>query len=93
MGFIRNLKSVLGPNPLLWLWPQRMQGDGLVFPVNQDSGGESSSAGIEWAHLVAPRPLGDGDGDVEESVGRTLSQGLGFADEGRQRRRDSGRIV
>jgi hypothetical protein len=69
-----------------------MQGDGLVFPVNQDAGGESSSAGIEWAHLVAPRPLGDGDADMGESVGRTLSHGLGFVDEGR-RRRDSGRIV
>lgn len=24
---------MLGPNPLLWLWPQRTPGDGLSFPV------------------------------------------------------------
>ena len=83
------MKSVLGPNPLLWLWPQKMQGDGLTYPVNQDSGGES---GIEWAHLVAPRPLGDGDGDMGESVSSTLAHGLGFSEE-RHRRRDDGRIV
>lgn len=23
----------MGPNPLLWLWPQRAVGDGLSFPV------------------------------------------------------------
>jgi palmitoyltransferase len=90
VGFFRNLKSVLGPNPLLWLWPQKMRGDGLSFPVTPDAGGES--AGIEWAHLVAPRPLGDGDGDVPESISSTLAHGLGFAEE-RHRRKDDGRIV
>jgi hypothetical protein len=50
-----NLKSVLGPSPLLWLWPQRMRGDGLSYPVNPDAGGES--AGAEWAGLVAPQPV------------------------------------
>jgi hypothetical protein len=69
-----------------------MQGDGLVFPVNQDAGGES--AGTEWAHLVAPRPLGDGDGDMDRlsSVSSTLAHGLGFAEE-RHRRRDDGGMV
>ncbi|KAK8869594.1 hypothetical protein IAR55_000161 [Kwoniella newhampshirensis] len=38
IGFIKNIKSVLGPNPLLWLWPQKMRGDGLSFPVNPDAG-------------------------------------------------------
>ena len=66
-----------------------MQGDGLTYPVNQDSGGES---GIEWAHLVAPRPLGDGDEDMGESVSSTLAHGLGFSEE-MHRRRDYGRIV
>lgn len=67
-----------------------MRGDGLSFPVNPDAGGES--AGIEWAHLVAPRPLGDGDGDVPESISSTLAHGLGFVEE-RHRRRDDGRMV
>ncbi|GHJ84634.1 hypothetical protein NliqN6_1036 [Naganishia liquefaciens] len=35
LGFYRNLQSVLGPNPLLWLWPQSMSGDGLSFPVSE----------------------------------------------------------
>ncbi|EIW70199.1 hypothetical protein TREMEDRAFT_29571, partial [Tremella mesenterica DSM 1558] len=39
LGFMRNLESVLGPNPLLWIWPQKMQGDGLSFPVNPAAGG------------------------------------------------------
>jgi len=64
-----------------------MQGEGLEFPVNPDAGGES--AGIEWAHLVAPRPLGDGDGDMGRSMSSTLAHGLGFAEE-RHRRTDHG---
>lgn len=28
-----NICQVLGPNPFLWLWPQKMQGDGLTFPI------------------------------------------------------------
>ncbi|OWT41413.1 palmitoyltransferase PFA4 [Cryptococcus neoformans Bt1] len=38
IGIYKNIKSVLGPNPLLWLWPQKMQGDGLSFPVNPSAG-------------------------------------------------------
>lgn len=50
IGFVANLKSVLGPNPLLWLWPQPMRGDGLSFPVNPEAGGESANG---WADIVA----------------------------------------
>ncbi|TYJ58112.1 hypothetical protein B9479_001208 [Cryptococcus floricola] len=38
IGMYKNLKSVLGPQPLLWLWPQNMRGDGLSFPVNPEAG-------------------------------------------------------
>ena len=50
IGFVNNLKSVLGPNPLLWLWPQPMQVDGLSYPVNPDAGGES--AVYDWAGIA-----------------------------------------
>nr|XP_019042469.1 palmitoyltransferase PFA4 [Kwoniella bestiolae CBS 10118]OCF21399.1 palmitoyltransferase PFA4 [Kwoniella bestiolae CBS 10118] len=53
IGVLKNVQSVLGPNPLLWMWPQPMRGDGLSFPVNPDAGGES--AGDQWADVVAPR--------------------------------------
>lgn len=28
---------MLGPNPLTWLWPKKMQGDGLSFPVTPET--------------------------------------------------------
>jgi len=46
IGWYKNLQSVFGPNPLLWLWPQKMQGDGLSFPVNPDAG--DPSVQYEW---------------------------------------------
>ncbi|KAH9452776.1 hypothetical protein Pst134EB_016729 [Puccinia striiformis f. sp. tritici] len=33
IGLYRNLQAVLGPNPLLWWFPQKMIGDGLRYPV------------------------------------------------------------
>lgn len=34
IGFYKNICEVLGPNPLLWLWPTtRLRSDGLSFPV------------------------------------------------------------
>ncbi|KAI8979585.1 DHHC palmitoyltransferase-domain-containing protein [Mycotypha africana] len=33
VGFYKNICEVLGPQPLLWLWPQKAQGDGLTYPV------------------------------------------------------------
>ncbi|GAA5899320.1 hypothetical protein JCM8208_001615 [Rhodotorula glutinis] len=33
LGYLANIRSVLGHNPLLWLWPQRAVGDGLSYPV------------------------------------------------------------
>lgn len=67
IGVFNNVKSVLGPNPLLWLWPQQIRGDGLSFPVNPDAGGES--AGAAWADLVSVsrRPLQD-EGDYHSGT-------------------------
>ncbi|GAA6037945.1 hypothetical protein JCM8097_009502 [Rhodosporidiobolus ruineniae] len=33
LGYLSNLKAVLGSNPLLWCWPQRSPGDGLTYPT------------------------------------------------------------
>ncbi|KAI9317953.1 DHHC palmitoyltransferase-domain-containing protein [Dichotomocladium elegans] len=33
IGVYQNICSVLGSNPLLWLWPQKVPGNGLSFPV------------------------------------------------------------
>ena len=40
VGFYRNICSVMGDNPLLWLWPQQARGDGLSFPVRSNTGKE-----------------------------------------------------
>ena len=32
---MRNIKAVLGPNPLLWCWPAVPPGDGLSFEIVQ----------------------------------------------------------
>ncbi|WWC89794.1 uncharacterized protein L201_004720 [Kwoniella dendrophila CBS 6074] len=63
IGLISNVKSVLGPNPLLWLWPQRMRGDGLSFPVNPDAG--DPDVQYSWppqdpGRLPNPRPIPNG---------------------------------
>ncbi|WRT67380.1 uncharacterized protein IL334_004351 [Kwoniella shivajii] len=63
IGLIQNVKSVLGPNPLLWLWPQPMRGDGLSFPVNPEAG--DSDVQYSWppqdpTRLPNPHPLPDG---------------------------------
>lgn len=50
---------MLGRNPLLWLWPQEMEGDGLSYAVNPEAGGESAQ---EWAYAVAPDQAVSPDG-------------------------------
>lgn len=35
LGLFRNLRQILGPNPLLWLFPQKPEGDGIAFEVNE----------------------------------------------------------
>ncbi|KAF9945615.1 Palmitoyltransferase [Mortierella alpina] len=35
-GILTNFQEVLGKNPLLWLWPQPMIGDGLRFKVKHE---------------------------------------------------------
>ncbi|KAL1411028.1 Palmitoyltransferase [Vanrija albida] len=43
IGFIANIRTVLGDNPALWLWPQSMPGSGMSFPVNHDAGATLST--------------------------------------------------
>ncbi|GJN87395.1 hypothetical protein Rhopal_000344-T1 [Rhodotorula paludigena] len=33
LGYLTNVRAVLGSNPLLYGWPQRAQGNGLSYPV------------------------------------------------------------
>ncbi|WWD09908.1 hypothetical protein V865_008037 [Kwoniella europaea PYCC6329] len=63
IGLVKNVKSVLGPNPLLWLWPQPMRGEGLSFPVNPDAG--DPNVQYSWppqdpTRLPNPRPIPNG---------------------------------
>ncbi|KAI9307164.1 DHHC palmitoyltransferase-domain-containing protein [Cunninghamella echinulata] len=38
LGIRKNITSVLGSNPLLWLLPQPVIGDGLTFPIKPNTG-------------------------------------------------------
>ena len=91
IGIIANLKSVLGPNPLLWLVPQKMQGDGLSFPVNPDAGGESAS---EWADVTSRESgrsvIGPSNGHPpHDSDGYYATSGMVRSLEGDERHRAS----
>ncbi|GAA6052390.1 hypothetical protein JCM3770_000219 [Rhodotorula araucariae] len=33
LGYLANVRAILGRNPLLWCWPQRAPGDGLSYPI------------------------------------------------------------
>ncbi|KAF9896620.1 hypothetical protein BX616_007095 [Lobosporangium transversale] len=35
-GVLTNFQEVLGHNPLLWLWPKPMLGDGLRFKIRTE---------------------------------------------------------
>ncbi|EPB87803.1 hypothetical protein HMPREF1544_05332 [Mucor circinelloides 1006PhL] len=37
VGFYKNICSVLGDNPLLWVWPSAPKGDGLKYTVKPDT--------------------------------------------------------
>ncbi|KAG0299319.1 hypothetical protein BGZ98_010145 [Dissophora globulifera] len=39
-GILTNFQVVLGQNPLLWLWPQPMLGDGIHFKVRREKPSE-----------------------------------------------------
>ena len=72
------MKSVLGPDPLFWLVPQKMRSEGLSFPVNPEAGGESST---EWADIAAR------DARPEAASSGSSSSGIvnGFEVDGRHR--------
>ncbi|KAJ3511353.1 hypothetical protein NLJ89_g4144 [Agrocybe chaxingu] len=38
LGVRRNIKSVLGPSPLLWCWPSRTPGNGLRYELSNKDG-------------------------------------------------------
>ncbi|KAG0084381.1 Palmitoyltransferase [Podila epicladia] len=42
-GILTNFQTILGQNPLLWLWPQPMLGDGMRFKVQRGKNDLSES--------------------------------------------------
>jgi hypothetical protein len=62
LGLIANMKSVLGPNPLFWLWPQSARSDGLSYPVSKAADGKfGQEENADWQDVV-----GRGAEDVPE---------------------------
>ncbi|KAG0220319.1 DHHC palmitoyltransferase-domain-containing protein [Mortierella sp. GBAus27b] len=59
-GIIANFQQVLGKNPLLWLWPQPMLGDGLYFKVRTDKA--SGNSGDDEGPSVSSSPSLRGTG-------------------------------
>ncbi|KAI9265226.1 DHHC palmitoyltransferase-domain-containing protein [Phascolomyces articulosus] len=59
LGLYQNICAVLGSQPILWFWPQRMRGDGLHFPVRKYDG--------TWEEIIDDEEeVEDGHEDVEE---------------------------
>ncbi|CAO3684494.1 unnamed protein product [Umbelopsis ramanniana] len=61
-GKINNIKAVLGPNAFLWILPQQMTGDGLLFPINpkfslveEEMAIPTNSSELSTATLNAPQ--------------------------------------
>ncbi|KAI7872791.1 DHHC palmitoyltransferase-domain-containing protein [Spinellus fusiger] len=46
-GIMSNLRSVLGPQPLLWLWPRTMVGTGLYFSINAENSNVEAVEAVE----------------------------------------------
>ena len=43
MGRLDNLKAVLGGNIILWMFPQKIKGNGIEYPLNVESAGYIST--------------------------------------------------
>ncbi|KAF9936817.1 Palmitoyltransferase [Mortierella alpina] len=78
-GILANFQEVLGKNPLLWLWPRPMLGDGLRFKVKHDkndlydprsSEDEASSSSSSSSAISKPwfRPFDSGPHQRDELV-------------------------
>ncbi|ORY97762.1 DHHC palmitoyltransferase-domain-containing protein [Syncephalastrum racemosum] len=69
LGLYNNLCAVLGPQPLLWFWPQRMVGDGLYFPVTTkylEDAGDPEKDGMTDAVHDEHAIHGDGIQDIDQ---------------------------
>ncbi|GAA6059464.1 hypothetical protein JCM10212_005403 [Sporobolomyces blumeae] len=56
LGYLGNLKDVLGPNVLSWCWPQRAPGDGLTYRVGAGIDPREQYAWPPRDEFVRPRP-------------------------------------
>jgi hypothetical protein len=78
LGFVKNIQSVLGNNPLLWLWPQQVQSDGLSYPVSKTAHGEfDQPGGQDWQNVVGSSrrtPEVEVDLAEEDEEGRSFSR-------------------
>ncbi|KAI8366111.1 DHHC palmitoyltransferase-domain-containing protein [Radiomyces spectabilis] len=50
ISIYKNLCAVLGNNPMLWLWPRPMPGDGLSFPIRPCVGKD-----VVWSYASGKR--------------------------------------
>eukprot|EP00929_Paragymnodinium_shiwhaense_P045366 TRINITY_DN23189_c0_g1_i1.p1 TRINITY_DN23189_c0_g1~~TRINITY_DN23189_c0_g1_i1.p1 ORF type:complete len:318 (-),score=31.27 TRINITY_DN23189_c0_g1_i1:285-1238(-) len=65
IGFYENVKSVLGPYPVLWLLPWGLpEGEGLQFPVNP----EAKNAIEQQRRLVSSRSSSQSQGCADERL-------------------------
>ncbi|KAG0207037.1 Palmitoyltransferase [Mortierella sp. NVP41] len=60
LGVLTNFQEVLGQNPLLWLWPQPMVGNGLQFKMKSESVEERNSESGFEARLSLSSSSDDG---------------------------------
>lgn len=67
LGVVANVKSVLGENPLLWCWPQKVGGNGLRYTVAQDLGKSSDAEDLPRSRKRGKARVSDWE-DVEDSV-------------------------
>lgn len=97
LGWLDNLKSVLGPKPWLWLWPQEMKSDGLSFPVNKKVGGEFDRAISGEGYRNGSGSSSEADRWAEQVHGEGVHGGINFGEglsnQNAPKRREAGSIV
>lgn len=64
LGVLTNFQEILGQNPLLWLWPQPMLGDGIQFKMRSDIGDRYDSEFESPVSLLSASSLSPNDTSI-----------------------------
>ncbi|KAH7050770.1 DHHC palmitoyltransferase-domain-containing protein [Linnemannia elongata] len=64
LGVLTNFQVILGQNPLLWLWPQPMLGDGIQFKMRSDIGDRCDSEFESPVSLLSASSLSPNDTSI-----------------------------